>query len=142
MAGNPSRVSCRACEKELSCEKGVNDLKKHDKNVMHTGNVERKKVDAKNGVKVQTIQESMKNAASKLSEERKVKDAALKAEAALSNLMATHNLPMPMFDCLAELLPKIIPDSPALGWDWDMPSSLQMKKLNFRNMPLKWYEFV
>jgi hypothetical protein len=111
VAGNPSKVSCSACEKELSCEKGVNDLKKHDKNVMHTGNVERKKGDAKNGVKVQTIQESMKNAASKLSEERKVKDAALKAEAALSNLMATHNLPMPMFDCLAELLPKIIPDS-------------------------------
>jgi len=26
--------------------------------------------------------------------------------------------------------------------DWDMPSSLQMKKLNFRNMPLKWSEFV
>ena len=56
MAGNPSKVSCSACEKELSCEKGVNDLKKHDKNVMHTGNVERKKGDAKNGVKVQTIQ--------------------------------------------------------------------------------------
>ena len=90
----------------------MNDLKTHDKNVMHTGNMERKKVDAKNGVKVQTIHESMKNAASKLSEERKVKDAALKAEAALSNLMATHNLPMPMFDCLAELLPKIIPSLP------------------------------
>ena len=25
--------------------------------------------------------------------------------------MATHNLPLPVFDCLAELLPKIIPDS-------------------------------
>ena len=27
VAGNPSKVSCSACEKELSCEKGVNDLK-------------------------------------------------------------------------------------------------------------------
>ena len=26
--------------------------------------------------------------------------------------------------------------------DWDMPLSLQMKKLNFRNMPLNWSEFV
>ena len=62
-------------------------------------------------MKVQTIHESLKNAESKLSQERKVKDAALKAEAALSNLMATHSLPLPVFDCLVELLPKIIPDS-------------------------------
>ena len=29
VAGNHSKVSCSACEKELSCETGVNDLKKH-----------------------------------------------------------------------------------------------------------------
>ena len=35
VAGKPTKVRCSACEKELSCEKGVNDLKKHDQNVMH-----------------------------------------------------------------------------------------------------------
>ena len=111
VVGKPNKVRCSDCEKDLSCDKGVYDLKKHAKNVLHTGNAEKKKKDAEDGVRVQTIQESMKNAESKLSEERKIKDAALKAEAALSNLMAIHNLPMPVFDCLAELLPKIIPDS-------------------------------
>ena len=55
--------------------------------------------------------ESFKKAEAKTSELRKVKDAALKAEAMISNLIATHNLPYSVVDCLAELLPKIIPDS-------------------------------
>ena len=54
--------------------------------------------------------ESFKKAEAKTSELRKVKDTALKAEAMISNLIATHNLPYSVVDCLAELLPKIIPD--------------------------------
>ena len=41
----------------------------------------------------------------------KVKDAARIAEAKLSNLIATHNIPLGLYDCLAELLPQIITDS-------------------------------
>ena len=33
VAGKPNKVKCSDCEKELSCDKGVWDLKKHDKNV-------------------------------------------------------------------------------------------------------------
>ena len=84
---------------------------KHDKNVRHVANLEKKKKETEKGLKVQTIEESLKNAEKARSAERKVKDAALIAEAVLSNLMASHNLPGAVFDCLAEVLPKIAPDS-------------------------------
>ena len=81
VAGQPSKVCCTACEKELSCDRGTYDLMKHNKNVRHAANVEKKKTESKKGMKVQTISESLKNAEKVSSEERKVKDAALKAEA-------------------------------------------------------------
>ena len=41
----------------------------------------------------------------------KVKNAARIAKAKLSNLIATHNVPLGLYDYLAELLPQIITDS-------------------------------
>ena len=74
-------------------------------------NESKKASEVEKGVKTISITESLKKAEAKNVEVRKTKDAALKAEAMLSNLGATHNLPSSVFNCLAELLPKIITDS-------------------------------
>ena len=89
--GKPDKVTSTACEKELSCEHGPYDLKKHENRGSHIANVGKKK-DAEITVRSQSIMESFKKAEAKTSELRKVKDAALKAEVMISNLIATHNL--------------------------------------------------
>ena len=89
--GKPDKVTCTACDKELSCDHGAYDLKKHENRGPHIANVGKKK-DAEITVRSQSIMESFKKAEAKTSELRKVKDAALKAEVMISNLIATHNL--------------------------------------------------
>ena len=100
MEGNPSQVICTACDKQLSCDHGAYDLKKHEKRQPHIDNVG-KKNEAEKTVRSQSIKESFKKAEDKTSAQRKVKDAALKAEVVLSNLIATHNIPFSVVDCLA-----------------------------------------
>ena len=100
MEGNPSQVTCTACDKQLSCDHGAYDLKKHENRQPHVDNVG-KKNEAEKTVRSQSIKESFKKAEDKTSAQRKVKDAALKAEVVLSNLIATHNIPFSVVDCLA-----------------------------------------
>ena len=111
VAGKPSRVFCTACKADFSCLKGVFELKRHQTNPKHTDNEAKRVSDAEKGIRSISIIESMKKAEAKNVEVRKAKDGALIAEAKLSNLIATHNLPASVLNCLAELLPKIIPDS-------------------------------
>ena len=111
VAGKPHRVLCRACESEFSCEKGAYEMKRHQSNPKHTNNESNKAKEADKGIRSISIAESLKKAETKNAELRKTKDAALIAEAKLSNLMATHNVPSSVIDCLAELLPTIITDS-------------------------------
>ena len=103
-------MTCTACDKQLSCDHGAYDLKKHEKRQPHVDNVG-KKNEAEKTVRSQLMKESFKKAEDKTSAQRKVKDAALKAEVVLSNQIATHNIPFSVVDCLAEVLPKIFPDS-------------------------------
>ena len=108
MEGKPSKVTCTACHKELSCDHGAYNLKKHEKRQPHIDSLE-KKDKAETIVRSQSIKESFKKV--KVSEQRNVKDAAFKAEVVVSNLIATHNIPYSLVDCLAEILPQIIPES-------------------------------
>ena len=107
--GDNTRVLCTICHK------GVHNLERHQKGDKHVDNV-KKKAFATNPVtgarlKVNTIQEALKKSEARAVEERKTKDDALRAEAALSRLIATHNLPLRTIDCLAVLLPQIFHDS-------------------------------
>ena len=54
----------------------------------------------------------------------------LKAVVNMVHIAAAYQVVPP-----ADLVPVDL--GPAIGRDWDMPSPLQMKKLNFQNMPLK-----
>jgi hypothetical protein len=99
------------CQSNFCCGHGVTELKWHDKNAKHNKNMENKKNEEAKGLKNVSITESFKKAEAKSCEQRKTKDAALKAEASISNLIATHNVSTGLIDCLAELLPKIFPDS-------------------------------
>ena len=58
-----------------------------------------------------TMEAALRKAEAAAVQQRKVKDQARVAEAALATLIATHDLPLRTVDCLAELLPKIITDS-------------------------------
>ena len=42
MEGKPSKVTCTACHKELSCDHGAYDLKKHEKRQPHIDSLEKK----------------------------------------------------------------------------------------------------
>ena len=126
--GKSNRVFCTSCHSDFNCDRGIYELKRHEKNSKHAKNEAKKASEVEKGVKTISITESLKKAEAKNVEVRKTKDAALKAEAMLSNLGATHNLPSSVFDCLAELLPKIITDSEivkqmslhrtAASWRW------------------------
>ena len=109
--GKASRVSCSLCLSDLSCDHGIAELKRHEKNSKHSNNVAKRKAEEVRGTRNLLITESLKKAETVSSELKKSKDAALIAEASLSNLIATHNVPRGLIDCLAELLPKIITDS-------------------------------
>ena len=111
VAGKNNRVFCTSCHSDFNCDRGIYELKRHEKNAKHVNNESKKASEVEKGVKTISITESLKKAEAKNVEVRKTKDAALKAEAMLSNLGATHNLPSSVFNCLAELLPKIITDS-------------------------------
>ena len=109
--GNPQRAFCSVCDSDFSCDHGSAELKRHDGNIKHKNNVERRKVVDAAGTRSISITESFKKAEAISSEQKKIKDAALIAEASISNLIATHNVPRSLINCLAELLPVIIPDS-------------------------------
>ena len=111
VAGKPYRVFCISCDSDFSCDRGTNELNRHQINSKHINNALRKVSAAEKGMRSISISESLKKAESKNVEVRKIKDLALKAEAKLSNLIATHNIPASVVNCLAELLPKIITDS-------------------------------
>ena len=109
--GKKNRVFCTTCHSDFNCDRGIYELNRHGTNTKHMNNESKKASDGDKGARTISITESMKKAEAKSVEVRKTKDSALKAEAMLSNLAATHNLPSSVFDCLAELLPKIITDS-------------------------------
>ena len=111
VAGKPYRVFCISCDSDFSCDRGTNELNRHQTNSKHINDDSRKVSAAEKGLRSISISESLKKAESKNVEVRKIKDLALKAEAKLSNLIATHNIPASVVNCLAELLPKIITDS-------------------------------
>ena len=99
---NPKRVFCTVCGSDFSCDHGSAELKRHEGNSKHRSNLERKKVvDA--GTRTLSITESFKKAEEISSEQKKIKDAALIAEASISNLIATHNVPRSLIICLAEI---------------------------------------
>lgn len=111
VAGKNNRVFCTSCHTDFNSDRGSYELKRHEKNTKHVTNDSKKNSEAEKSTRTISITESLKKAKAKNVEVRKTKDAALKAEAMLSNLGATHNLPSSVFNCLAELLPKIITDS-------------------------------
>ena len=69
------------------------------------------KKEAAKGVRNISITETLQKAEPKTVELRKTKDSALKAEAYVSNLIATHNVPRNVINYLVKVLPKIIQDS-------------------------------
>ena len=113
--GDDKRVVCNICGSDFSCDKGADKLKRHDTCEKHIDNVKKvgsvKNLVTGTSQKNPSIVEALKKAEGKIVQQRKTKDEALKAEAALSRLVATHNLSLPTIDCLAELLPKIFHDS-------------------------------
>ena len=109
--GNPQRVFCSVCNSDFCCNHGSAELKRHEENSKHKNNLERRKVVDAAGTRSLSITDSFKKAEAISSEQKKIKDAALIAEASISNLIATHNVPRSLINCLAEILPVIIPDS-------------------------------
>jgi hypothetical protein len=110
---DPTKIGCTVCQVQFSCDKGRGDVKRHGLGVKHVTKEKNLAADKLKGVltKNDSIQDSFKKHEKAAKEQRKSKDQALRAEAALCSLIATHNLPLAMMDCLAVLLPKIITDS-------------------------------
>ena len=110
--GHSSQYYCVLCLKASSCEKGRSELVRHDKGEKHKKRVQ-DNTSASSGsyLAPSTIVNALKKSEELASNQRKSKDDAHKAEVMLSNLIATHNLPLHFYDCFAELLPKIITDS-------------------------------
>ena len=57
------------------------------------------------------IKEALQNQEKLYNHQKAVKDAAIRSEAMLVTVVTAHNLPEAMFDCFANLLPKLAPDS-------------------------------
>ena len=113
VSGDPNKYFCRLCVKSYSCEKGKSELVRHEGGEKHVklANDLKFSENLKVGQKQFSIEAAFKKAESVGHEQRKLKDAALVAEAKFSNLMATHNIPGSFFDCFAVLLPQVITDS-------------------------------
>ena len=111
VAGDKHKVHCNVCHSEFTCDRGEREVKRHGTGLRHQDNL--RKASSVSGEKwpENTIVSALKKAENKAVEKQKVKDYALIAEACISSLIATHNAPLPLIDCLAELLPKIIHDS-------------------------------
>ena len=62
-------------------------------------------------LKQQSIEAGLRTSEAMAVKQRRIKDQARVAEAKLTTLNATHDMPLNLMDCLAELFPKIITDS-------------------------------
>ena len=103
---------CSICCEDYSCANGHAELVKHEKTQKHIFRA--KSVQPSSGStrnKQTPILAAFEKAGEVAQDERKVADQARRAEVAISSLVATHDLSLPTLDCLAELLPKIFPDS-------------------------------
>ena len=109
--GNSSQYYCILCLKASSCDKGRSELSRYKKGDKHKK--EKDSPNVKSGVfsAPPSIVSAFKRSEEYANTQRKSKDDALKAEFMLWNLIATHNIPLRFYDCVAELLPKIITDS-------------------------------
>ena len=87
--GNPQRVFCSVCNSDFCCNHGSAELKRHEENNKHKNNLERRKVVDAAGTRSLSITDSFKKAEAISSEQKKIKDAALIAEASISNLQHT-----------------------------------------------------
>ena len=113
LPGKPGRVFCSLCGSDFSCDKGTADVRRHDGGDRHKDRAKNAALEQKKGgpSKQGTMEASVRRAEATAVKQRRVKDKARIAEASLSTLVATHDLPLRTLDCLAELLPKIITDS-------------------------------
>lgn len=82
---------CNTCSTKISCMKGKYEVERHGEGKKHPINMTKKNPVTGAKIKNMNILHSLKNAETKATEQRKTKDAALKAEAAISSLIATHN---------------------------------------------------
>ena len=112
--GKPGRVFCSLCASNFSCDKGKSVLTYHDKQPKHSNlalNAAQEQAQPGAVLKQQSIEAGLRTSEAAAVKQRKIKDQARVAEAKLATLIATHDMPLKLMDCLAELLPKIITDS-------------------------------
>ena len=112
-AGDVHGYFCGTCVSSYSCKNGKAELAKHEKTAKHISRAKPVPVNPLTGARTKDtpITSAFKKAEIVALEQRKISDQARKAEVAISSLVATHNVSLPTIDCLAELLPKIFPDS-------------------------------
>ena len=84
-------VFCKLCSSDFSCDRGIPELKRHEKNKKHSNNNAKNNVEILRGNMTVSTQDSFKKAEDVNAKALKIKDAARVAEAKLSNLIATHN---------------------------------------------------
>ena len=84
-------VFCKLCSSDFSCDRGITELKRHEKNKKHSNNNAKNNVEILRGNMTVSTQDSFKKAEDVNAKALKIKDAARVAEAKLSNLIATHN---------------------------------------------------
>ena len=102
MKGKPSKVFRKLCSSDFSCDHRVAELKKRGKNKRHSNYDAKFEIESVKGNETVTTEENFVKAEDVKVRTSKIKNAAMVVEAKLSNLIATYNIPLWLFDCLAE----------------------------------------
>ena len=82
---------CKLCSSDFSCDRGITELKRHEKNKKHSNNNAKNNVEILRGNMTVSTQDSFKKAEDVNAKALKIEDAARVAEAKLSNLITTHS---------------------------------------------------
>ena len=62
VAGKNNRVFCTSCHSDFNCDRGIYELKRHEKNAKHVNNESKKASEVEKGVKTISITETLKKA--------------------------------------------------------------------------------